>query len=66
MKRTMQGTIKHTVIQPAWPAAEYAALQVIAADTCDDRASESIFEHEDDDERAEVDNILYRLPRETS
>ncbi len=43
----------------AWREAEYAALRANAADTCDDRVSENIFEVED--ERAEVDIIVHRM-----
>jgi hypothetical protein len=43
----------------AWREAEYAALQVNAADTCDDRVSEEIFDVED--ERAEVDIIVHGI-----
>jgi hypothetical protein len=43
----------------AWRAAESAALRANAADTCDDRVSENIFDV--DDERAEVDIIVHRL-----
>jgi len=43
----------------AWRAAESAALRANAADTCDDRVSENIFDVED--ERAEVDVIVDRL-----
>jgi hypothetical protein len=39
----------------AWREAEYAMLRVNAADTCDARVSEDIFDAED--ERAEVDII---------
>jgi hypothetical protein len=39
-----------------WSEAKYAALRVNAADTCDDRVSENIFDVED--ERAEVDIIV--------
>jgi hypothetical protein len=42
-----------------WREAEYAALRVNAADTCDDRVSEDIFDVED--ERAEVDIIVHRM-----
>jgi hypothetical protein len=42
-----------------WREAEYAALRANAADTCDDRVSEDIFDIED--EHAEVDNILHRM-----
>jgi hypothetical protein len=40
----------------AWREAEYAALRFNAADTCDDRVSEDIFDVED--ERTEVDIIV--------
>ncbi len=40
----------------AWREAEYAALRANAADTCDDRVSEDIFDVED--ERAEVEIIV--------
>ena len=40
----------------AWRDAEYAALRFNAADTCDDRVSEEIFDVED--ERTEVDIIV--------
>jgi hypothetical protein len=40
----------------AWREAEYAALRANAADTCDDRVSEEIFDVAD--ERAEVDVIV--------
>jgi len=43
----------------AWRKAEYAALRTNAADTCDDRASENIFDVED--EHAEVDIIVHRM-----
>ena len=43
----------------AWREAEYAQLRVNAADTCDDRVSEAIFDVED--ERAEVDIIVHNL-----
>jgi hypothetical protein len=43
----------------AWREAEYAALRAIAADTCDDRVSEEIYDIED--ERAEVDIIVHRM-----
>jgi hypothetical protein len=39
-----------------WREAEYAALRAEAADTCDDRVSENIFDVEE--ERAEVDIIV--------
>ncbi len=43
----------------AWREAEYAALKANAADTCDDRVSEEIFDV--DDERAEVDIIVHGI-----
>jgi len=43
--------------------AEYAALRANAADNCDDRVSENIFDVED--ERAEVDIIVRRMIRGT-
>jgi hypothetical protein len=43
----------------AWREAEYAASRANAADTCDDRVSESIFDVED--ERAEVDIIVHGI-----
>lgn len=43
----------------AWREAEYAALRTNAADTCDDRVSENIFDVED--ERVEVENIVHRM-----
>jgi hypothetical protein len=47
------------VLPIAWREAEYAALRVNAADTCDDRVSENIFDI--DDERAEVDIIVHGM-----
>ncbi len=64
MKRSAQRSSKQTAIPRAWHAAEYAALRVIAADTCDDRVSENIFDYED--ERAEVESIMQWLPHETN
>ncbi len=43
----------------AWREAEYAQLRANAADTCDDRVSETIFDVED--ERAEVDIIVHNM-----
>jgi hypothetical protein len=48
----------------AWREAEYAALRANAADTCDDRVSEDIFDIED--EHAEVDIIVHRMIRESN
>ena len=43
----------------AWRRAEVSALRANAADTCDDRVSENIFDVED--ERAEVDIIVHGM-----
>lgn len=59
MKRSAYRTPKSLAFPIAWREAEYAALQANAADTCDDRVSESLFDVED--ERAEVDNIVHGL-----
>jgi hypothetical protein len=48
----------------AWREAEYAALRFNAADTCDDRVSESIFDAED--ERAEVGIIVDRMMHDSN
>ena len=45
----------------AWRVAEYAAVRANAADTCDDRVSEDIYDVED--EYAEVDIIVHRMAR---
>ena len=59
MKSTAPRTRKLTERPIRWRDAEYAALRTIAADTCDDRVSENIFDIED--ERAEVENIVHRM-----
>lgn len=64
MKRNTQHARKPRVLPLAWKAAEYAALQFNAADTCDDRVSDNIFDIED--ERAEVDQLVGRLAHEWS
>lgn len=64
MKRSAQRRSRHTAIPRTWHAADYAALRVIAADTCDDRVSDSIYD--DEDERVEVERILHRLPHDTN
>jgi hypothetical protein len=43
----------------SWRKAEASALRANAADTCDDRVSENIFDVED--ERAEVDIIVHGM-----
>jgi hypothetical protein len=64
----MKGTAFHRKQLPelpiAWREAEYAALCANAADTCDDRVSEDIFDIED--EHAEVDIIAHRMIRESN
>ena len=56
MKRSAARSPKLPELPIAWREAEYAALRANAADTCDDRVSENIFDVED--ERAEVDIIV--------
>jgi len=56
MKRSAFRSRKLPELPIAWSEAEYAALRANAADTCDDRVSENIFDV--DDERAEVDIIV--------
>lgn len=59
MKRSTARTPKPMHLPVAWREAEYAALRANAADTCDDRVSESIFDI--DDERAEVEIIVHGM-----
>jgi hypothetical protein len=59
MKRTQAGPRKSPKLPRAWVDAEYAALRFNAADTCDDRVTEDIYEFED--EREEVDVIVHGL-----
>lgn len=59
MKRSASRHPRSPELPIAWREAEYAALQVNAADTCDDRVSEDIFDAED--ERAEVDIIVHGM-----
>jgi hypothetical protein len=59
MKRTALRSRKVPELPLAWSEAEYAALRADAADTCDDRVSQNIFDVED--ERAEVDIIVYGM-----
>lgn len=49
---------KPTALPIAWREAEYAALRLIAADTCDDRVGEDMFDINDD--RAEVDSMCHQ------
>ena len=48
----------------AWREAEYAALQAEAADTCDDRVSQNMFDI--DDERAEVDIVVQGMSHDVN
>ena len=59
MKRSAIRRRKLPKLPIAWSEAEYAALRANAADTCDDRVSENIFDVED--EGAEVENIVHRM-----
>ena len=59
MKRTAFHRRKSPELSIAWREAEYAALRANAADTCDDRVSEDIFDVED--EHAEVDIIVHKI-----
>lgn len=56
MKRTALRTRQLVARSIPWDEAEYALLQANAADTCDDRVSDDIFDVED--EHAEVDIIV--------
>ena len=58
MKRTATHGRKLLELPVGWREAEHAALRANAADTCDDRVSEDIFDVED--ERAEVDILFNR------
>ena len=59
MKRTALRSRKLPQLSIALHEAEYAALRANAADSCDDRVTENIFDVED--ERAEVDILIYRM-----
>ena len=48
MKRIAFRRRKLPELPIAWREAEYAALRANAADTCDDRVSENIFDDEDE------------------
>jgi hypothetical protein len=64
MKRTALHRRQLSEPPIAWREAEYAALRANAADTCDDRVSEDIFDIEG--ERAEVDIITHKMIRESN
>jgi hypothetical protein len=59
MKRNALRSRKSPTLPIAWREAEYAALRANAADSCDDRVSDNIFDAED--ERAEVDSIVHGM-----
>ena len=59
MRRTTFRVRKAAEFPVDWREAEYAVLQANAADRCDDRVSESIFDV--DGERAEVGIIVHRM-----
>lgn len=67
-EEAMQRTAFHRRKLPehpiAWREAECVALRAIAADTCDDRVSEDIFDVED--EHAEVDIIVHGMIHDTN
>ena len=64
MKRTTLHRSKPAQLPRAWREAEFAALRVNAADTCDDRVSENIYDA--DDERTGVDSIMQAMIRSTN
>jgi hypothetical protein len=64
LKRSAIHRPKSTGLPIAWREAEYAALRVNAADTCDDRVSDDIFDAED--ERAEVDIIRHGMDHDSN
>lgn len=59
MKRSATQALALPKLPIAWRSAEYAALKANAADTCDDRVSDDIFDFED--ERAELEVIALRM-----
>ena len=59
MKHSTDRSKTGPALPTAWRKAEYAALRANAADTCDDRVSDNIFDVED--ERAEVGIIVDRM-----
>ena len=58
MKHTTPRTRKQQPLPLAWRNAEYVALQVEAADACDDRVSRDMFDLEG--EREEVNLVVPR------
>lgn len=59
MKRSMIQSQEKREIPSAWLDAEYAALRSDAADSCDDRISQNMFDA--DDEREEIDVIVHGM-----
>jgi len=59
MKRSSFRSRESVKLPIGWREAEYARLRANAADTCDDRVSEDIFDLED--ERAEVEIIAHGM-----
>ena len=59
MKHTATRLPNLAALPNSWRKAEATALRANAADTCDDRVSDNIFDV--DDERAEVDIIVHGL-----
>jgi len=64
MKRSAIRSRSSPELPIAWREAEYAALRFNAADTCDDRVSDDIFDI--DDERAEVDSIVHSMSHDAN
>ena len=64
MKRTATRSKNLPGLPIAWREAEYAALRANAADTCDDRVTEDIFDLED--EREELDLIVHRMTHDAN
>lgn len=62
MKRIAHPHGKSARFPISWREAEYAALRFNAADTCDDRVSDSIFDLED--ERAVVELVRHEMMRD--
>ena len=64
MKHNAYRSRQITELPIAWREAEYAALRLNAADTCDDRVTEDIYDV--DDERAELDIISRRMTHDAN
>lgn len=59
MKRIAARSPQSRELPCAWREAEYAALKADAADRCDDRISQNMFDI--NDEHDEVDSIVHGL-----